>query len=177
MGWATGAWASGAWAGTAWATGEAGAVAVVTGTAAGGLTEAEVVAGGDTIIVTLTDDTWVASGATFDAQRQAIIDGISADLSPTNGWNNEVRDTINVTTVARTSDTIVTVTLPAIAAYDISSNERITVTVPASALTGAEAIVATPSFAIRAAGGNIGGGYGRGGRMSRGSLSRGRYLG
>ena len=128
-----------------------GAVAVITGTAAGGLTEAQVVAGGETIVITLTDDTWVASGATFDAQRQAIIDGLDSNQSYANGWNAEVRDAMAVTTVARTSDTVVTITLPATAAYDIPANETITVTVPASALTGGEAIVATPTFSIAAA--------------------------
>lgn len=36
------------------------AVAAVTGTASSGLTEAQIVAGGETIIITLTNDTFVA---------------------------------------------------------------------------------------------------------------------
>ena len=48
----------------------------LTGTVTASITEADIVAGGNTIILTLTDDTWVSAGATFDAQRQAIIDGL-----------------------------------------------------------------------------------------------------
>lgn len=122
--------------------------AAVTGTITAAATEADIRAGGKTIIITLTGDTWVASGATFDAQRQAIIDGLDAAASPGGGWNNEVRDNADVTDVVRTSDTVVTITLEAFGSYDISATETITVTVPASALTGGVAITATPTFTV-----------------------------
>lgn len=123
----------------------------VSGTAADGLTESEVVDGGKTIILTVAGDTWVTAGATFDAQRQAIIDGITSAQSEAAGWNAEVRDAMAVTAVVRTSDTVVTVTLPAAAGYDVDANETITVTVPAAALTGGVAKVASPSFTVTAA--------------------------
>jgi len=127
------------------------AVAVITGTAAAGLTEAEVVAGGETIIITLTNDTWVAAGATFNAQRQNIIDGLDSAQSEVTGWNAEVRDNEVVTAVVRTSDTVVTITLSAAAAYDVTADETITVTVPASALvTSATELTATPTIAVTA---------------------------
>ena len=111
------------------------ATAAITGTADGAASSA-IVVGGTTIIITLTDDTWVTAGATFNAIRQDIIDGLDAAASPTHGWNNEVRDgTLLETNVVRTSDTVVTITLPATSAYDINAAEAITVTVPASALT------------------------------------------
>lgn len=110
--------------------------------------ETDIVTGGKTIILTITGDTWVASGATFDAQRQAIINGITSAGSETNGWNNEVRDNEAVTAVVRTSDTVATITLSASASYNITANETITVTVPSTALTGASAIVASPTFTI-----------------------------
>ncbi len=53
-----------------------------------------------------------------------------------------------VTTVVRTSNTVVTVTLPATAGYSISAPETITVTVPAAALTGAAELVASPTIGI-----------------------------
>ena len=87
--------------------------AAITGTIGDGATEQEVRDGGGTILVTLTDDTWVAAGATFDAQRQAVIDGLDAATTPTTGWNNEVRDSIGVASVVRTSDTLATITLTA----------------------------------------------------------------
>ena len=123
--------------------------AALTGTITSSTVEADIVSGGKTIILTLTDDTWVASGSTFDAQRQNIIDGLDAATSPTNGWNNEVRDKMSVSEVVRTSDTVVTITLLAQSGYDISAQETVTATIPASALVGsASPIVASPTFTV-----------------------------
>jgi hypothetical protein len=125
-----------------------GRTAVVTGTAIASITEADVVAGGKTIIITLASDTWLASGAPFDGQRAAIIQGLDAAEAEALGWNAKVRDLEVVTAVARTSDTVVTITLTASATYDITATETITVTVPASALTGNVALIATPRFTV-----------------------------
>ena len=122
------------------------AVAVVSGS----FTEAQIVAGGQEITITLTNDTWVASGATFNAQRQNIIDGLDSAQSELLGWNNEVRDKEVVTAVVRTSDTVVTITLTASPLYDITSDETITVTVPATALTGAVELTGTPTLGVTA---------------------------
>jgi hypothetical protein len=112
-------------------------------------TEGEVVTGSQTIIITLTGGTWVADGATFEAQRQAIIDGLVSDGAEAAGWNVEVRDEMAVTTVVRTSDTAVTVTLPATAAYAIDDAEIVTVTIPAAAVDlVTAAIVATETITI-----------------------------
>lgn len=110
-----------------------------------GSTEAEIVAGGQTIIITLTADTWIAD---ITGQRQAIIDGITSAQSEATGWNNEVRDNEVVGAVVRTSDTIVTITLTAAPAYDITADETITVTIPAAALTSAQEVVATPTVSV-----------------------------
>lgn len=123
--------------------------AAITGTAASGTTEAHIVSGGRTIIITLTGDTWVASGATFDAQRQAIIDGIDSGAAEATGWDAVVKAGLAVGDVVRTSDTIVTVTLPAFASFNITATETITVTVPSAALTLAGgALVASPTFTV-----------------------------
>lgn len=127
----------------------AGGSAIITGTAEPSLTEADVINGGKTVIITLTGDTWVAAGATFDAQRQAIIDGLDSAQSESAGWNIEVRDKISVASVIRTSDTVVTITLPVVTGYSITADETITVTIPAAALvTSASAIIATPTFDV-----------------------------
>jgi hypothetical protein len=121
----------------------------VTGTATSTINEGDIVTGGKTLILTLTNDTWVASGATFDAIRQDIIDGLDSAQSELTGWNNEVRDNLAVSTVARTSDTAVTITLSAQAAYAITANETITITVPATALVGGTpAVVATEQVVV-----------------------------
>ena len=122
----------------------------ITGTIGNGASEQDVRDGAGTIIATLTGDTFVASFS--DPIKQAIIDGLDAASTPTNGWNNEVRDKITVGSVARTSGTIATITLAAseVAGYRITSNEIITMTVPATALTSAVAITATPTITITA---------------------------
>ena len=113
--------------------------------------EADIVSGGKTIILTLTGDTWVTVGATFDAQRQNIINGLTSAGSELLGWNNVVKALQGVAGVVQTSTTVVTITLDAQATYNITAPETITVTVPATALTGAGALVATPTFTINLA--------------------------
>lgn len=123
--------------------------AALTGTLSDNATEAQIVAGGETVLITLTNDTWVAAGATFDGQRQNIINGMDSAQSEGTGWDAEVKAKEVVTAVVRTNDTVVTITLTAAAAYDISANESVTVTVPASALvTSGDAVVATPQFSL-----------------------------
>ncbi len=125
--------------------------AAVTGTATASITEADVAAGGKTVIITLAGDTWVAAGAaSFDLIRQDIINGMDSAQSELLGWDNVVKGLQSVTGVVRTSDTVVTVTLDAQATYDITATETITVTVPASAVTGGNAIVAAPTFTVAA---------------------------
>ncbi|MDD5406989.1 MAG: hypothetical protein PHE73_08645 [Sulfurovaceae bacterium] len=120
----------------------------LTGTATASITEADIVAGGKTIILTLTGDTWVATGATFDAQRQNIINGLDSAQAEATGWDAEVKAKIPVTDVVRTSDTVVTITLSAEAGYNITATETITATIPATALTGGVAVVASPTFTV-----------------------------
>ncbi len=148
--------------------------AAISGTATANITEDDLTAGGKTIIITTTNDTWVASGATFDAQRQNIINGLDAASSPTSGWNNEVRDNEVVTAVARTSDTVVTITLTAQASYDITAQETITVTVPNTALvTSTSDIIGSPTFTVDpvTAGRIMGSLAGKGGLAGAGGLA------
>ena len=126
----------------------ASASAAVTGTAASGTTEAHIVSGGRTIILTLTADTWVAAGAAFDAQRAAIIAGIDSGAAEAAGWDAVVKAGLAVGDVVRTSDTVVTVTLPAFASFNITATETITATIPAAALNGGLAVVAAPTFTV-----------------------------
>jgi len=133
--------------------------AAVTGTATASITEADIVTGGKTIIVTLTDDTWVAVGGVFDAIRQDILNGLDAAQAEGTGWDAVVKAGAAVTDVVRTSDTVVTITLEAFATYDITVQETITVTVPISAtVTAVAPIIATPTFSVAAAGGFLPGG-------------------
>lgn len=125
----------------------AGTSAALTGTVTTA-TETDIVTGGKTIILTLTGDTWVTAGATFDAQRQNIIDGIDSAQAEAAGWDAVVKATQGVAGVVRTSGTVVTITLDAQASYSITANETITATIPATALTGGVQIVASPTFTV-----------------------------
>ena len=99
--------------------------------------------------LTLTGDTWVASGSTFEAQRQAIIDGLTSAQSEADGWNARVKTALAVGDVVRTSNTLVTVTLPSVGTYDITATETITATIPAAALAqSGSAVVAAPTFQV-----------------------------
>lgn len=111
--------------------------------------EADIVAGGKTVILTLTNDTWVAAGTAFDAVRDDIIFSITADGSEGSGWNN-VRTTIPVTDVVRTSNTVVTITLTAVPTYSVNSNEILTIKAPALALTGQSTLTAPEQATILA---------------------------
>lgn len=130
--------------------------AALTGTVTASITEADIVAGGKTIILTLTGDTWIAAGAgSFDLQRQAIINGIDSAQSETFGWDLVPKALQGVAGVVRTSDTVVTITLDAFSTYNITAQETITATIPAAALTGAAALVASPAFTIATSGGVV----------------------
>lgn len=124
-----------------------GGVATLAGTVTDD-TEIDIRAGGSTIILTLLGATWAALGATFDAERQGIIDGLVSAQSEAAGWNAVLRPTIPVSGVVRTSDTVVTITLPVASAYAILADENITATIPASATDDLVAIVAEPAFTI-----------------------------
>lgn len=103
--------------------------------------ERDLVSGGKTIILTLTDVTWAAAGTAFDSIRSDIIAGITSDKSEATGWN-AIRGTIAVTAVARTSDTVVTITLPALGTYNITERETFTFRAPANAISASNTLVA-----------------------------------
>ena len=127
---------------------------VITGTITPSATEADIVTGGKTIIITLSDDTWVVT-ASFDAQRQNIINGLDSAQAEATGWDAVVKATQGVTGVVRTSDTVVTITWDAFATYNITATETITATIPATALVGGVARVATPTFEVTITGVSI----------------------
>lgn len=121
----------------------------VTGTFLTTPTEAEVVTGGQTIILTMTNGTWPATLST--AMKQAIIDALDSAQSEAAGWDAEVRDKAATSTVVRTSATVVTVTLPATAGYSITADEVVTVTVPRTVTNGGVKIRPVATITIDAA--------------------------
>lgn len=130
----------------------AGASATLTGTITASVDESDIVAGGNTIILTLTGDTWVAAGTGpigSTADTQAIIDGIDSAQAEGTGWDAVVKVGIDIADVVRTSSTVCTITLDAEATYDITAQETITATIPAVALvTSSSPVVASPAFTV-----------------------------
>jgi hypothetical protein len=133
------------------------ATCAVTGTAiAGGVTEAQIVNGGETLILTLTNGTWAASGSVFNALRQSFLDGLVGTTSGTYSWLTAVIGQGVVSNVVRTSDTIVTITLPAAAAFGIVADETVSITIPANSIvnTAGATVAATlvpitaPTFVV-----------------------------
>jgi hypothetical protein len=118
------------------------------GTLSDGVFESDIVAGGQTLLLVLLNTTWVATVGADNAITDALMAGITSAQVEAAGWNAEVRDNLVFGDVARTSATLVTITLGAEAAYAITANETITVTVPATATAAAAEIVATPTFQI-----------------------------
>jgi hypothetical protein len=112
--------------------------------------ETDIVTGGKVITLTLTDDTWVAAGGVFDAIRDDIISGMDSAQSEAGGWDAQYKANAAayVANVVRTSGTVVTVTMSALAGYVITADETITATIPAAAVTSGLVIVATPTFTI-----------------------------
>lgn len=114
--------------------GNAALAVALSGTAVtGGLLEAEVVTGSETIILTLVGDTFAEDIGGDNALTTALIAGITGDDVGGTGWNDEVA--IVHGNVVRTSSTVVTITLPASASYAIAADETVTVAVPASSVT------------------------------------------
>ena len=108
--------------------------AALTGTLADNAVETELRSSGQTLVITLTNDTWHANVGSSSAETTALINGLDSAQGETLGWDLVVKAGLNDTHVVQTTSTVVTITLPAFSTYDITAQETITVTVPAAAL-------------------------------------------
>ena len=119
----------------------------LTGTAiAGGVLESEIVAGSETIIYTVSNDTWVATIGDDNSITDAFLAGITGDDGGANGWDNEVA--LVHGDLVRTSDTVLTLTLPATAGYQIDSNETLTHVIPATAFSDRSTTLTPATIAV-----------------------------
>jgi len=116
----------------------------LTGTAiAGGVLESEIVTGGETVIITLTGAEWVATIGADNAITTAFLAAITGNLADAAGWNAEVA--LVHGNLARTSATVLTLTLPATAGYSITTDdEEVTVAPPASSIVQTKGQVPVP---------------------------------
>jgi hypothetical protein len=121
----------------------------VSGTAVPTATEAQIVTGGRTVILTLNTGKWIPSGTLFNAQRTAIRNGLDSAQAEATGWDALIATIAPAANVVRTNDKTVTITLQPAATYAIGANETITVTVPYAAIEFCKAnVVASPTFTI-----------------------------
>jgi hypothetical protein len=111
----------------------------ITGTSASPTSEATIVAGGNTIIYTLTNDTWVYDIATNSAKYNLLFDNLaltSGGSGEASQWANVITALKSAGTIVRTSDTVVTITLPAVPTYHITAAQTITPAIPSSLVGG-----------------------------------------
>ena len=108
------------------------------------MNESDVVAGGKVVEITISGDTFVATAGDDNAITTATLQGLSGSAA----WNTNVRDTLTHAHLVRTSDTVLTLTLPACAGYNITELDTITWTLPGSAITSGSTSIASPSIII-----------------------------
>ena len=125
-----------------------GAMAGLSGSVVPNAFQSEVVAGGETLVITLTGDTWDPTIGADNALTTALINGLVSAGGEATGWNAEVKANLTYNDVVRTSATVVTITTPSRPSYGISANEVITVTVPAATVVGGTQIVTSPTFSV-----------------------------
>jgi len=125
---------------------DAAVTAALTGTITATVDEDDITAGGKTIILTLTGDTFVTGASSEDG----IAGGSDSDKTGANKWDALIKTALDNTDVVLSGgDTIATITLPAFGTYDTDEQEIITWTIPAASLTtSSSAIIATPTFTI-----------------------------
>lgn len=81
--------------------------------------ESAIASGGKTVILTLTNAKWASDIATNRSKREALLDKFTAGDS---AWQEVIYAAKARGTVARNSDTKLTITLPAVPSFNISSD-------------------------------------------------------
>ena len=106
----------------------------LTGTViSGGVLESEIVTGSETLIITLAGDTWQPALGSDNALTTAFLAAITGDDAGSNGFDDEI--TLVHGNLVRTSDTIMTLTIPAGASYAVAADETVTVAPPVGSVT------------------------------------------
>lgn len=114
----------------------------------GGVMEAAIKAGSETLILTLTNGCWNKNATAFAAARQAMINGMDSAQAEAGGWDAEIKADEVVGSVVRTSDTVLTWTNTANANYAITAHETITVTIPAAIMEGQYVPLVAGTFVV-----------------------------
>ncbi|WP_088189434.1 hypothetical protein [Desulfosporosinus sp. FKA] len=90
--------------------------------------ESDIVTGGKTMVITLNNDIWAPDIVSNSAKLNSLIAGLTTTTDNL-VWQNDVVPALNSSNVVRTSDKVLTITLPSIANYTISQDQTINVTI------------------------------------------------
>lgn len=101
------------------------------------VSETDILSGGKTLTITLSDGQWVTDIKTNETKRTALFSGLAASTDAT-AWAKVVSalKTAGQTAIERTNNYTVTITLPAVAGYNIAANQYVTMTIPATCMIG-----------------------------------------
>ena len=101
------------------------------------VSETDILTGGKTLTITLSDGQWVTDIKTNDIKRNALFSGLAASTDTT-AWSKVVSalKAAGQTAIDRTDNYTVTITLPAVAGYNIAANQYVTMTIPATCMIG-----------------------------------------
>lgn len=104
------------------------------------VTEADIVAGSETLVITLTNGKWASDIASNATVSKALFDGLTVSptvsTNDTNSWKNKVLAILKATDIKINSDTEIEITLPAAAGYAISADQSIVVNIPSACIAG-----------------------------------------
>lgn len=108
----------------------------------GSISESNIVLGGKTLVITLTDGQWVTDIKTNSSRRSALYAGLVASTETTE-WAKVISalQAAGETAITRTSDTAITIILPTVSSYNITSNQYVTANIPAACIIGAKALL------------------------------------
>lgn len=110
-------------------------------------TEADIVIGGKTLVLALTKGKWASDIVSNETVRNALFNGLTVSpvvsAKETEMWTKKVLPALQAaakltgqTVIKRTGDTVVEITLPAVAGYEISADQYIAVNIPAACIAG-----------------------------------------
>lgn len=123
--------------------------ASISGTVTTAATESDIVSGGKSLIITLQDDIWT-SDIESQSNINTLVDNIE-DSASSAAWD-VVQTALKASpaNIVRTSDTVLTITLPPAAAYVLGSDQTINVKIPPELLTSSSANLTAGSFTVKA---------------------------
>jgi len=104
------------------------------------ISETNIVNGGKTLVITLTDGQWVTDIATDTTKRNALFAGLIASTEASE-WTKVITalQTAGEYAITRTSNSAITINLPAVTGYNIASNQNVGINIPASSIIGSKA--------------------------------------